>query len=804
MINNILDKEHKSNDLITISELLSGSHYYRIPDYQRGYSWNSDKEFLELWKDILRLYHSNNKNRKHYTGMITLDEIKNEFDINNENLYDTSSFYIVDGQQRITSIVIILKTIFDYAKDNEIEDIVANEEFKWILKGDSGIRRFGYSVRRQDGADEYFRKRIYESTKNLPMPNQYFININDSQVTVEKELNKYDDDKIKEIIDIILKRLVFNVYFITDDFDVRVTFETMNNRGKSLTSLELLKNRLMFLSTLFNKDGKNYCGRLQKLIDLAWKNIYDHLNYKDSRLSDDEYLKAHWIVYQRLNKKKGDAFIEDILNNEFSTDNGKFLQLCQESEFDKAYGLLSNYVESLNKFSLYWSSVNAPDNISFDIDAQEYEWIKRLSRLPNNLYVKSAIMVVLASENVMNADKIKFYSKLENFVFINKLLAQDKNDMSFLTTYAKDLMNESEKYKEKIDLLIGSLENHILAINRDRVIKSIKFYKSYIDDKKSFYYDWNGLKYFLFEYNEKIAIHNAAKIEWYKLISTSIEHILPQTPERKYWQIAFKDYLGTSNEKRIINSLGNLLLLSSGAENSSLKNYSYPVKREMELESRKFAYCDGSRSAREIARNEHWTARQIYNRSNDLLKFLHENWLASYITPDEWKKLVNELNLVNFDYSELEKNSYNSLINNLSHIDVSDERKQANIISTNEKKEDYLSKQLLDYFDKDVFYLVSNQKSLSYKNWKYSFVIKKDKDKKPDLLKIATRINNNYYRILYFYKKNTIQVNYWINSEKGCISNQSELPEELKMFCRSLFRYIRKARLRSNPQLVTG
>jgi uncharacterized protein with ParB-like and HNH nuclease domain len=76
------------------------------------------------------------------------------------------------------------------------------------------------------------------------MPNQYFININDAQVRVEKELNRYDDDKIKDIIDIILNRLVFNIYFITDDFDVRVTFETMNNRGKSLTSLELLKNRL--------------------------------------------------------------------------------------------------------------------------------------------------------------------------------------------------------------------------------------------------------------------------------------------------------------------------------------------------------------------------------------------------------------------------------------------------------------------------------------------------------------------------------------------------------------------------------
>lgn len=98
MNDNVLNRKNKTNELVTIKDLFSGNHYYRIPDYQRGYSWESDKEFFELWKDILRLYHSNNPNRKHYTGMITLDEINKEIDIENENLYDTNSFYIVDGQ----------------------------------------------------------------------------------------------------------------------------------------------------------------------------------------------------------------------------------------------------------------------------------------------------------------------------------------------------------------------------------------------------------------------------------------------------------------------------------------------------------------------------------------------------------------------------------------------------------------------------------------------------------------------------------------------------------------------------------
>ena len=802
MNENILERENKSNDLITVADLLQGNHYYRVPDYQRGYSWNSDKEFFELWKDILRLYHSNNANRKHYTGMITLDEIKNETDIDRENLCGTNSFYIVDGQQRITSIVIILKTIFDYAKDNNIDSITSNSKYEFLLEGDSGIRRFGYSVKRQDGADNYFECRIYRADKKTPMQNQYFVNINDAQIRIEKELNKFDYDKIKDIVDIILTRLVFNVYFITKDFDVRVTFETMNNRGKSLTSLELLKNRLMFLSTYFQKDGKNYSGRLQKQIDLAWKNIYDHLNYKDSKLSDDEYLKAHWIVFQRLNKKKGDAFIEDILNNEFSTDSGTFYDHCQKSEFDLAFDLLFNYVNSLDKYSLYWAAVNSPENIPFNITVEEHDWIKRLSRLPNNLYMKSAIMVVLASEKIDNADKISFYKKLEKFVFINKLLAQDKNDLSFLATYAKDLLNEKTNYKDKMDKLIESLDNHPLAINKNRTIKSINLFKSYIEDKLNCFYDWNGLRYFLYEYNDSLSIHNAAKIEWYKINSTSIEHVLPQTPEREYWNTAFCEYIGTDQERKIINSLGNLLLLSSGAENSSLKNYSYPVKREMTVDSKKFAYCDGSRSARKIAENEHWTPKQIYDRSIELLMFLYNRWLSPFINETEYNDLLTSLNLVNFEYVEKSSSDYNELIVKLNSIDVSEEREQANNNSIKEKCDDYLTKQLLDYFDKDVFYLVSNSKKLSYLNHRYTYVILKDKDKKPETLKVATLINEKSYRIQYNYKANTISVNHWVNREKVYLKENSEAPEELRMFLRSLFRYIKKARSCDTPQFI--
>ena len=52
----------------------------------------------------------------------------------------------------------------------------------------------------------------------------------------------------------ITQHFLFNMYIISDDIDVFVTFETMNNRGKPLSNLELLKNRLIYVSTMFKVD----------------------------------------------------------------------------------------------------------------------------------------------------------------------------------------------------------------------------------------------------------------------------------------------------------------------------------------------------------------------------------------------------------------------------------------------------------------------------------------------------------------------------------------------------------------------
>ncbi len=61
-------------------------------------------------------------------------------------------------------------------------------------------------------------------------------------------------DGIEVVFRKIILQLMFNIHEIEDDYDVFVAFETMNNRGKKLTNLELLKNRLIYLTTLNDND----------------------------------------------------------------------------------------------------------------------------------------------------------------------------------------------------------------------------------------------------------------------------------------------------------------------------------------------------------------------------------------------------------------------------------------------------------------------------------------------------------------------------------------------------------------------
>ena len=130
----VLDRVNKQTDLISVRDILSGEHYFRIPDFQRGYAWG-EKEIKDLWEDVLRVYRTN-IDRKHYTGMLSLEELKEDA-LSSELLNNTTAFYIVDGQQRLTTIIIFIKVLLDYLKDYNYN----LSDYKYLIKSNKNKDR---------------------------------------------------------------------------------------------------------------------------------------------------------------------------------------------------------------------------------------------------------------------------------------------------------------------------------------------------------------------------------------------------------------------------------------------------------------------------------------------------------------------------------------------------------------------------------------------------------------------------------------------------------------------------------------
>ena len=186
---------------------------------------------------------------------------------------------------------------------------------------------------------------------------------------------------------------------------------------------------------------------------------------------------------------------------------------------------------------------------------------------------------------------------------------------------------------------------------------AVKF-GGYIDEQYevngSGFYRWDGLRYFLYEYEAYLRSRgkqSIEKIDWKSLTSTkkdhvTIEHIYPQT-ETDDWADIFSEF-DTEQKKFLTHSLGNLLPLSR-SKNSSLQNDSFSLKKN---NGKGVGYYNGSASENEIAQLVKWDAQRILSRGVDLLRFMEERWDIE-IGNDDFKKVILALNFIENNKEEV-------------------------------------------------------------------------------------------------------------------------------------------------------
>ncbi len=623
-----------SNELKSLENLFDGK-YLRIPDYQRGYAWG-DEQLQYFWEDIENL----EEKHMHYTGVLTLEKVtkskkieKIEFWKKDIGAFESEeSYYIVDGQQRVTTSIILISSILHKVKNEKwftgkkvekLYEQYIGEENEFGVK----LYYFGYTI--DNPSYEFLKTRIFKgiSSSNKDEETLYTANLEYAQDYFTKKIENFGKIELENIFNKLTKYIKFNIYEISDDLDVSVAFETMNNRGKKLSNLELLKNRLIYLSTKFKiKDTT-----LRDDINHSWKTIYKYLGKnKNNLLDDDNFLKNHWIMYHDYSRKKGNDYIEDLLKKRYTVKN-----IIQG---EVSISDIRKYTLSLQESVKHWYFLNNPEQANYDSSIKL--WLDKLYRLNYGAFAP-LLMAIFGRDSDYNKEEVvKLLKIMEQYIFLVFKVSQRRGntgDSEFYINAREYYLNNKTildiigiKNNEEIKKSTGI--NYWLSSNFD-----LKYFKNYMYDKfikREGYYSWNGLSYFLFEYElyrKGVSKNNDIKINWLTYIDTkndqsSIEHIMPQTINEKdeCWINEVKD-LDEQEKKNICNSLGNLVPLSK-AKNSSLKNYCFETKKNGKTEKNMVGYKHGSYAEQEINDEANWGINEIKKRGLSLLEFMSENW----------------------------------------------------------------------------------------------------------------------------------------------------------------------------------
>ncbi|GAA9671610.1 hypothetical protein HpVH12_14430 [Helicobacter pylori] len=198
---------------------------FEIPSYQRGYAWQ-ERQLKDFWNDLEHV--SKLGNQFHYMHSLTLREIENEF--------ENSAFEIIDGQQRLATSLILLGLL---AKTTQ------NKDPKYSLINLEPILSYKYY-----GLSEAFRAITEEKDLKAFKPSFYAKNLIDAYAFFKEKISDTPVETLEKMFDALIKKMLFSVVELNDNrIDPFSSFETINNRGKDLSTLELFKKPLAFCGT---------------------------------------------------------------------------------------------------------------------------------------------------------------------------------------------------------------------------------------------------------------------------------------------------------------------------------------------------------------------------------------------------------------------------------------------------------------------------------------------------------------------------------------------------------------------------
>jgi len=361
---------------------------YTIPDYQRNYSWTIDEEISTFWDDFI-YYLNKGSESNFFIGPMVFKA---------KDIY-SSEFEVIDGQQRLITFAILLSVIIALFNKYGKEDLSEGLKQYLIYKDEKNHPQL---VIHTVEPHPFFQKKIFyaEDAKPLKTSEKLIEKARDFFERSIEELLNNDTRKNEKII--ILEKIrdyLFNidtVIIVSDDeTDAFTIFETINTRGKDLTSLDLLKNYIF----------KNYPSQVGICEPKdTWKELVGNID-----LGRDTFFNRFWA-----------SWISKVTENKLYR---RFTDHMRDTKKNKEFSSTRVFLSELLVASKIYRKITKPrlDDWKKNRNYHIYYYIKNINGL-FNLKVHFPFFLALFEEFEKGNINLKLLNKtlllMENFHFV--------------------------------------------------------------------------------------------------------------------------------------------------------------------------------------------------------------------------------------------------------------------------------------------------------------------------------------------------------------------------------------------------
>ena len=540
----------KANRMWLFSDVLEkNKRVFKVPVYQRNYDW-SNVQCEKLYSDIMK---ANETNHQHFTGTVVyIDDINGGSGLN--------EVLIIDGQQRITTMYILLKALYDSSKgvsvriESEIEEVMFNrhcdEKYKVKLK----------PVKTDNDQLMYLIKdKIDKMDRNSNVYKNYitFTNLIEKSLEDGYELNDIlNGIKKLEIVEIILDKLQGD--------EPQKIFESINSTGLELSLADLIRNYLLMDDEKQDDLYEDYWVEIEK--NVGYRNLGDFvINYLNSQISKSVNSKNAYTLFKNHCEDNGLSH-EDVLKHLKST--------------SKYYG------------AFIGENVFYSPRITAILSA--FCTIKQTTVLPLLFKIFDDYEENRISEDTLCnvLDYLLTYFVRITTCEINKNLSKFMKSM-----YDRVIDGTYDDYYEKFVKFLNDLRANG-RMPTDKEFKDALIYKPL--------YKKPICKFVL------SVIENSTK-EQIDITNLTIEHILPQKENAAVWKKEVGDNYGSVYEL-YLHTLGNLTITG---HNSELGTKSFQDKKKIIRENSKANILN-----REVLSADRWDENTILKRARILADIL--------------------------------------------------------------------------------------------------------------------------------------------------------------------------------------